>query len=237
VIAGTKSAPALEVAARREATAAEPGLPYSSPTPDWNSRYGVAPVADSGAPAGATMNAGLLLAPENEPVSMRNYERSAIQQTSAVVEQPAGSAMQMPAGNDAYALERALLNAGPGSLFPVPAPRATDASPRNAGTIAPTNYEMAPSDAAGFQCYTTTANQSASIQIQSPAGGANSYGAAPNSIPLSPGGQLSPAATALDGGYQQFPGRAAAPGQAADPLRQYEAELQTDPYGSARRYR
>ena len=231
VIATAGSGPDTIVGDRGVLT--ESGLADRSPTPEGDSRYGVAPVADQRALGGSPAQSGMLLTPENSGVS-------AFRQTPGGTPFPPVAQQRVATGasDDAYALERALLNAGPGSLFPVtPPPEQNNlaGTPGDARTIAPVNYE-AVAPVGGMNTYTTTANPSGAVQIQSPTGDTHSQPASPHAIPLSSGLQTSSGAFGNDIGYQQFPSRSSETDRGVDPLRQYEAEIQDDSYRSGLRY-
>lgn len=239
VIETASAAAETDVAARRESKPTDPGLPYSSPTPDWDSRYGVAPVASSREAAGPAANSGLQMTAESGPASQQVYGNSPIQQTAGTVQRPVAEPGTATGNGDAYALERALLNAGPGSLFPTSGSGmadGVDAASDTGQQVAPLGYKAALPNTE-MNPNTATANQSASVRIQSPASGAGGYGAPANSLPLTTGGRIPATAPATDAGYQQFPGRLSTPrANSIDSLHQFEEEIQSGRSGSNSQY-
>lgn len=223
------------VAARRDPKPSEAGLPYSSSTPDWDSRYGVAPVAERRDAAAPTAQTRGLPTPNPGPASREVYGNSAIQQAAGVAQPPAASSTTARGNGDASALERALLNAGPGSLFPASTSGTNDgtgAASDSGNPISPADYQ-ADSPTSAMNPYTTTTNQSASVRIQSPASDTGSYGASPYSLPLTTKARTPAAAPEQDAGYRQFPGRASTAGPSStDSLHQFEQEIQSDRYGA-----
>ncbi len=217
----------------------ESGLPYQSPSPDWNSTYGL---SSEVAPASYERRQ-----PQGFDASPRSTEHF---EAGIHVAEPRSTSTPVVYSDtnvmhDPRALERTALESGPGSLFPMSPPTST--APRRENPFRqdplarPTTSPIQPAYAENpaperFGTANPYGRSASGIAIQSPPNDPDpesSPYAIPvsNSYPLASKSAAAPATT--PGNYRQFPGetyeRTATDDY--DAMRLYEAELRQDSYG------